>query len=91
MSSAPRFAPSSGNYTPTTPTLSFAFAETGTLPVTLEPAVGAVRDTVGGVLSTTTTVTLTFGAVAELPAASVATALSVWPPSEPEDVSQLTE
>ena len=53
--------------------------------MTLEPVVGAVRDTVGGVLSTTATVTLTFGAVAELPAVSVATALSVWPPSEPED------
>src|SRR2546422_662263 len=51
VSSAPRFAPSSLNCTPTTPTLSVALAETVTVLATVAPAVGAVIATVGGVVS----------------------------------------
>src|SRR5207245_4055284 len=75
--SAPRFAPSSLNCTPTTPTLSVARAETVTVPETVAPAAGAVIDTVGGGLSLRT-VTLTAAAVAVLAAASRATAVRVW-------------
>src|SRR5439155_25335475 len=46
VTSAPRFAPSSLNCTPTTPTLSVALAETVTVPATVTPAAGAVIDTV---------------------------------------------
>src|SRR5436309_13424779 len=49
--SAPRLAPSSLNWTPTTPTLSVALAETVTVPETVETAAGAVIETVGGVVS----------------------------------------
>src|SRR2546427_2473565 len=42
VTSAPRFAPSSLNCTPTTPTLSVALAETVTVPETVAPATGAV-------------------------------------------------
>src|SRR4051794_16578295 len=50
VSSRPRLAPSSLNCTPATPTLSDAFAETATAaPETVEPAAGAVSETVGGV------------------------------------------
>src|SRR5207247_7565452 len=51
VSSAPRFAPSSLNCTPTTPTLSVALAETVIVPATVEPVAGAVSETVGGVVS----------------------------------------
>ena len=51
VSSAPRLFPSSRNCTPATPTLSDAFADTVTEPDTVEPGVGAVSDTVGGVVS----------------------------------------
>src|SRR5205809_3067097 len=51
VSSAPRLTPSSLNCTPTTPTLSVALAETVTVPATVEPAAGAVMDTVGGMVS----------------------------------------
>src|SRR2546427_11958971 len=57
VSSAPRAAPSSWNWTPTTPTLSEALAETVMLPVTVAPEVGAVMATVGAVVSGTVTVT----------------------------------
>ena len=50
VSSAPRLFPSSKNCTPTTPTLSDAFAVTDSVPDTVEPFVGAVSDTVGGVV-----------------------------------------
>src|SRR5438876_4633650 len=61
VTSTPRFAPSSLNCTPTTPTLSVAFAETVTAPDTVAPVAGAVIDTAGGVVSGTGlfTVTLT--------------------------------
>src|SRR5205809_44567 len=51
VASTPRLAPSSLNCTPTTPTLSEALAVTVTLPATVAPAVGAVIETVGRVLS----------------------------------------
>src|SRR4051812_36211021 len=51
VSSAPRLAPSSLNCTPKTPTLSFAFAVTETTAETVAPFVGAVSETVGGVVS----------------------------------------
>ncbi len=51
MSSAPRFAPSSLNWTPATPTLSEASAVIETIPVTCAPAAGAVRATAGFVVS----------------------------------------
>ena len=43
--------PSTENSTLATPTLSLALAVTETLPDTVAPAVGAVTDTVGGVVS----------------------------------------
>jgi len=49
--SAPKLTPSSWNCTPPTPTLSVAVAVTVTVPVTVAPAVGAVMETVGGVVS----------------------------------------
>jgi hypothetical protein len=51
VSSEPRFAPSRRNWTPTTPTLSVAVAETVTVPDTVASLVGAVIVTVGGVVS----------------------------------------
>src|SRR5207247_4553039 len=51
VTSAPRFAPSSLNCTPTTPTLSVALAETITVPEMVDPADGSVIETVGGVVS----------------------------------------
>ena len=51
MSSAPRLFPSSLNWTPTTPTLSEALADTVTPPETVAPAAGALMETVGGVVS----------------------------------------
>src|SRR5688572_3906623 len=52
MSSAPRFAPSSLNWTPATPTLSELVAETRTaVPDTVAPFAGAVMATVGAVTS----------------------------------------
>src|SRR2546429_7919616 len=52
VSSAPRFAPSSLNCTPATPTLSDAFAETLTdEPDTIALFAGAVSETVGNVVS----------------------------------------
>src|SRR5690349_16973269 len=50
-SSAPRFAPSSLNCTPATPTLSLALAVIDTTPDTVALFAGAVIDTVGGVVS----------------------------------------
>src|SRR5437660_3890708 len=58
VTSAPRFAPSSLNCTPTTPTLSAALTETVIVPVTVAPATGAVMETAGGVASFTTVNTL---------------------------------
>ena len=52
VSSALRLAPSSLNWTPTTPTLSEALADTVTaVPETVAPLVGAVMEAVGGWVS----------------------------------------
>ena len=51
VSSAPRLAPSKRNWTPATPTLSLALADTVTVPETTDPAAGAVTDALGGVVS----------------------------------------
>src|SRR4029077_3642424 len=76
VSSAARFAPSSLNCTPTTPTLSDALAVTVVVPETVAPPAGAVTLTVGPVVSLKT-VTVTAADVVVLPAASRATAVSV--------------
>src|SRR5207249_3400509 len=51
VSSEPRFTPSSWNWRPATPTLSEAFADTVIVPDTVDPPVGLVMETVGGVVS----------------------------------------
>ena len=51
VTSAPRFWPSSLNWTPVTPTSSVADAVTVTLPPTTAPAAGALIATEGGVVS----------------------------------------
>jgi len=79
VASAPRFAPSSWNWTPTTPTLSDALAETVIVPETVEPDVGLVMESVGGVVSAVELLTVTVTAldVVRFPAASRAMAVSV--------------
>ena len=92
VSSAPRAAPSSWNWTPTTATSSDALAETATGPETVEPDAGEVMATVGAVVSGGApfeTVTVT-AAEAVLLAASRATALRVWAPAAAVVVSQPT-
>src|SRR3989442_14045752 len=79
VSSAPRLPPSSWNWTPTTPTLSEALAETVMLPVTVAPEVGAVMLTVGGVMSLKT-VTVTGSEVYRMLSPSRPTAVKVWDP-----------
>src|SRR2546426_8651858 len=79
MSSAPRLTPSSLNWTPTTPTLSVAFADTVIVPETVAPADGAVMETIGGGRSFAN-VTLTAPALAVLPPASRATTVRGWAP-----------
>src|SRR5437899_1048375 len=76
VSSVPRFAPSSRNWTPATPTLSDAVAVIVVVPETVAPLAGAVTLTVGGVVSLKT-VTVTAADVVVFPAASRATAVSV--------------
>src|SRR5438132_256924 len=71
VSSTPRSAPSSLNCTPTTPTLSVAFAETVIVLATVIPAVGAVIETAGDVVSAGVAVVKVKSAdVARLPTAS---------------------
>src|SRR5437660_11980248 len=55
VTSAPRLEPSSRNWTPATPTLSEAVADTNTVPDTVAPDAGAVTETVGGVVSAPST------------------------------------
>jgi hypothetical protein len=69
-----------------TPTLSEAVALTVTLPLTVALFAGEVIETVGGVVSELLTVTFTLALVAEFPAASFATVVSVWLPLETEVV-----
>src|SRR5262249_52483603 len=71
-SSAPRLAPSSLNWTPTTPTLSEALADTVIVPDTVAPAVGLVRLTVGAVVSAVTTALAWDEGALTLPDASAA-------------------
>src|SRR5207245_668045 len=89
VSSAPRGAPSSWNWTPTTPTLSEALAVTAMLPVTVAPELGAVMLTVGAAVSGTVTVTALD--VAMLFAASQTLSLHVALPSSAVVVSHVTE
>ncbi len=92
VTSAPRFAPSSLNCTPATATLSAAVAVTVTEPLTVAPAAGAVRLTVGGVVSTTLlTVTGTPALVVVRFAPSRATAVRVCGPFTAPVVFQVTE
>ena len=51
VSSVPKLTPLSLNWTPTTPTLSEALAETAIVPETVALLAGAVIDTVGGWVS----------------------------------------
>ena len=81
MSSAPRLAPSSLNWTPATPTLSEAVAETVIVAETVEPLAGLVIETAGGVVSLLT-VTVTGEEVVRFPAASRAMAVRVCEPLE---------
>jgi len=68
------------NWTLVTATSSAAFAERATeLPETVALLAGAVNDTVGGPASTLLTLTATPADVVVFPAASRATAVSVWP------------
>src|SRR6185503_19906545 len=89
VSSAPRLAPSRRNWTPATPTLSDALTVTVRVPLTVAPVAGAVMLTVGAVVSFET-VTVTAAAVAVLPAASRAPAVSVCVPLLAAVVSQET-
>src|SRR5256885_6624784 len=70
--SAPSAAPSSVNCTPTTATLSPAEAVTLTVPLTIAPSVGALRTTVGGVVSPASVTDASFEGGPTLPAASCA-------------------
>ena len=76
VSSAPTSCPSTRNWTPATDWLSLAFAVTVTRPFTLEPPLGAVIETVGGVVSGGATVAVaSFDAAPMFPAASSAATL----------------
>ncbi len=90
MSSAPRSAPSSLNWTPATPSLSEALAVTAMVPETVEPDEGDVMLTVGGEVSLKT-VTVTALEVVVFPAASRARAVRVWEPLPAAVVFQETE
>src|SRR4051794_41037346 len=88
--SLPSVAPSTRNWTPATPTLSDALAETVTaLPDTTAPFAGPVMAPLGGVVSGMTTVTVT-EAVDVLPAGSRARTDTVCAPAEDADEFQVT-
>ena len=74
VSSAPRFWPSSLNWTPATPWPAVAVATTVWIPLT-EPLAGAVIATPGGVLSALTVADASFDGGLTLPAASSAATL----------------
>src|SRR6266516_110387 len=83
VSSAPKLAPSSRNWTPATPTLSEALAFTVIVPATVAPDKGDVMLTVGGVVSgggPLDTVTVTGSELHWRPRRSRPTAVSVWEP-----------
>lgn len=82
MSGEPRSTPLRVNWTDVTPTLSDALADTVVTPLTVAPAAGAVKLTEGAAVSgvllpTVTEIELD---IAELPAASRATAWMVCEP-----------
>lgn len=87
----PTSTPSTVNRTRTTPTLSDALAEIVTFPLTTAPEAGAVRLTVGRVVSVDTLLTVTVMAddVATFPAASRATAARTCEPFDAVEVAQL--
>ncbi len=74
-SSAPTFTPSTRNWTPATATLSAALALTVVIPDTVAPAVGAVIETVGRVVSAVTSALAWFETGPTFPAASSAVTL----------------
>ena len=81
VSSAERLAPSSLNWTPATPTLSEAVAETVTvLPLSEAPEVGAERETVGAIVSGDGPLltVATAEATAVEPSAAMAFTIKVW-------------
>src|ERR1700741_2545603 len=86
--SAPRFAPSSVNWTPATPTSSEAGAPNAMTPVTVAPATGLVTATVGAETSLPT-VTVTEVAATAWPAASRAIAEMACGPLATPAVFQL--
>jgi hypothetical protein len=86
VSSAPKLAPSSLNWTPTNKLLSEALALTVVEPDTVPPSAGAVITTTGAVLST---VILAVPDVVILPALSIAVAVIAWLPSLKPVVSRL--
>src|SRR6266404_451894 len=88
VSSAPALLPSTRNCTPTTPTLSEAFAVSVIAPDTVAPADGEVIDTAGAVVSLKT-VTVTELELHCAPRMSRATATSVCEPLLAVRVSQL--
>ena len=63
-----------------------ALAVTDTVPLTVVPPAGAVIETVGGVVLTLFTVTVTPALVVDKLFESVATAFSVWLPFDTDDV-----
>ena len=94
VSSAPILEPSTWNWTPATATLSEALAETVMVAETVEPGLGAVIETVGGVVSeeeVLSTVTFTPAEVVLLFEVSLATAVKVWVPLATPVVFQETE
>jgi len=90
VSSAPRFAPSSLNCTPTTPTLSDALALTVTVPASVAPPAGELMLTLGGAVSLNT-VTVTGCELYCTPKRSRATAISVCVPLAAPRVFQTIE
>src|SRR4051812_23548204 len=89
VSAEPRFEPSSLNCTFATPRSSAALAVTLTVFVSVDPAAGAVTETVGG--APLSTVTFTVADVVAFPPASRATAVTWWPPFAAVFVFQLVE
>src|SRR4051812_43035272 len=93
-SSAPTSAPSRRNCTPLTPTSSSAPAVTDRVPLTVDPAAGAVTDTVGGVVSlgavNDTVLSELVAAALVLPAASVAAPAGTLATTRPDPVIPVT-
>jgi hypothetical protein len=78
VSSAPRFAPSTLNWTPTTRSPSDATAEAETMPPTTVPADGAAMPTAGAVVSHVAVETLTWVLADVLPTPSNASTATVY-------------